>query len=79
MLYANQKGKITSRKPARVNKIMKVVLAINLVSSFMFMHLQSGYLSIGLKDSKQIISNPRRIGNFQDILIHALSCKNNLC
>ena len=73
MLYTNQKGNITRQKPARVNKIMKVVLAINLVSSFMFMDLPSGYSLIGLKDSKQIISNPRRIGNFQDILIHLLS------
>ena len=58
--------------------MMKVVFAINLVSSFMFMDLQSGYLLIGLKDSKQTLSNPRTKGDSQNILIMFYVVKNDL-
>ena len=57
--------------------MMKVVFAINLVSSFMFMDLQSGYLLIGLKDSKQTLSNPRTKGDSQNILIMFYLVKND--
>ena len=35
----------------------------------MFIDIQSGYLLIGLQDNKQILSNPRTIGDFENVFI----------
>ena len=45
----------------------------------MFMDIQSGYLLIGIKDSQQSLSNPRTIGDFQNIFIMLYLVKNYIC
>ena len=43
----------------------------------MFMDIQGGYSLTGLKDSKEIRSNPKTIGDFQNMFIGLYLVKKN--